>query len=285
LILRTRNFFTTERASFVTHVIGHRGASVAAPENTVAAFRAAAAMGADGVELDVRRTADGRFAVHHDAHLADGLAIVGATRAELPDDVADLSAALDACRGLGVVNVEIKNWPDDVDFDASLAAVDRVVEALLDRPAEERATFLVSCFHLPSVDRVRALAPELATAWLVVGPVEAVGATPDDPDPVAAMVAEAAAHGHQALHPHHLFVTPELVAAARGAGVAVNTWTCDDPDRIRWLAEVGVDGIVTNVPDVALSALGRPTPVPSGEASPIDAATPADEDGPVDPRR
>jgi glycerophosphoryl diester phosphodiesterase len=39
--------------------------------------------------------------------------------------------------------------------------------------------------------------------------------------------------------------------------VAVNCWTCDDPDRIRWLADVGVDAIVTNVPDVALAALGR----------------------------
>jgi glycerophosphoryl diester phosphodiesterase len=58
--------------------------------------------------------------------------------------------------------------------------------------------------------------------------------------------------------------------------VAVNTWTCDDPDRIRWLAEVGVDGIVTNVPDVALTALGRPTPVPSGEAGPADEAPSAD---------
>src|SRR5690606_35385185 len=244
---------------FVTQVIGHRGAPLAAPENTIAAFRAAAAQGADGVELDVRRTADDRLAVHHDAHLPDGRALVGTTWDDLPEDVPALDAALDACRDLGLVNVEIKNWPDDVDFDASLAAVDRVVEALVARPAGERERLLVSCFHLPSIDRVCERAPGLATAWLVIGPLEAAVDTPDAAagDPVGEMVEQAAAHGHRALHPHHAFVSERLVAAAHDAGLAVNTWTCDDPDRIRWLAEVGVDGVITNAPDVALAALGR----------------------------
>ena len=70
-------------------------------------------------------------------------------------------------------------------------------------------------------------------------------------------MSEVVAHGHQALHPHHAFVTPELVERAHREEVAVNTWTCDDPERIRWLDRIGVDGIVTNAPDVALSALGR----------------------------
>lgn len=244
----------------MTRVIGHRGAPQIELENTVDSFLAAARLGADGIELDVRRTADGGLAVHHDAHLADGRAIVATPMAELPAGVPDLTAALDACRAVEVVNVEIKNWPADVDFDESLEVVDQVVEVLMARPAEERARLLVSCFHLPSVDRVRALAPELATGWLVFGPVEPIGYDPaSHPDPVAAMVAEVAGHGHQALHPHHAFVTPELVRRATIEGIAVNTWTCDDPQRIPWLADVGVDGIVTNVPDVALTALGRST--------------------------
>jgi glycerophosphoryl diester phosphodiesterase len=243
-----KDFFLHRKDKFVALVIGHRGAPRVAVENTVAAFRAAADQGADGVELDVRRSADGRLALLHDAHLADGRPVVETAWADLPAGTADLAAAMDACRGLRMVNVEIKNWPDDVDFDATLGHVDAVVAALAARPEAERARVVVSCFHLPSVDRVRDLAPDLATAWLVVGP-------PDGD--AAALVTEIAAHGHQAVHPHHAFVTPDLVAAAHAAGVAVNTWTCDDPDRIRWLAEAGVDGIVTNVPDVALAALGR----------------------------
>jgi glycerophosphoryl diester phosphodiesterase len=213
-------------------------------------------MGADGVELDVRRTADGGLAVHHDAHLADGRALVATAWDALPPEVVDLAAVLDACRDLDLVNVEIKNWPDDVDFDASLGVVEWVVEVLLGRPADERARLLVSCFHLPSVDRVRELAPELATAWLVIGP-GADGRSPAGAEGELALVDRAAAHGHAALHPHHAFVTPGLVSEAHDAGLAVNTWTCDDPERIAWLAGVGVDGVVTNVPDVALAALGR----------------------------
>src|SRR4029078_7765283 len=95
-----------------TAIIAHRGASADYPENTVEAFRAAGPLGANWVELDVRRTADGAPAVHHDAQLRAGRAIVGAAAADLPESVPSLAQALDACRPLGV-NVEIKNSPHD----------------------------------------------------------------------------------------------------------------------------------------------------------------------------
>jgi glycerophosphoryl diester phosphodiesterase len=265
-----KDFFPYRKDKFVSLVIGHRGAPGVEPENTLASFRAAVGFGADGVELDVRRTADGALAVHHDARLPDGRAIVETSLAEMPSHVPDLAAALDACEGLSLVNVEIKNWPDDVDFDASLRTADAVVELLSSRSTAERERFVVSCFHLPTVDRVLELAPELVTGWLVVGPASADDLDPDGAagagdaagaagavGPVAALVAAAVEHGHRAIHPHHAFVTPDLVERAHAEEVAVNTWTCDDPDRIRWLSELGVDGIVTNVPDVALATLGR----------------------------
>ncbi len=65
-------------------VIAHRGASAARPENTLEAFRHAATLGADWVELDVRRTADDRLTVHHDAVLPDGRAIVHLAAGDLP---------------------------------------------------------------------------------------------------------------------------------------------------------------------------------------------------------
>jgi glycerophosphoryl diester phosphodiesterase len=227
-------------------VIGHRGAPREAPENTVEAFRAARRLGADGVELDIRRTADGHLAIHHDAHLPDGRAIVDLPSAALPARVCDLEAALEACAGLGLVNLEIKNWPADGDFDADMAIAGSVVEVLASRPAAERAAVVVSCFHEPTIDRVRALAPDLATAWLTIGFAD-----------VAADVARVAAGGHAAVHPHHSAVDAEVVKRAAEAGLAVNTWTCDLPERIRWLDEIGVDGIVTNDVAGALAALGR----------------------------
>ena len=230
-------------------VIGHKGAAGLAPENSLAAFRAARAVGADGVELDVRRTADGTLAVHHDATLPDGRRLLDLTGGQMPDGIATLPAVLDACEGMALVNIEAKNWPLDGDFDESLAIADAVVAALADRTAAERERYVVSCFHLPTVDRVRELAPDLVTAWLV----GIVGS-----DDGAQVVAEAVDHGHRALHPHQALVTRGLVEHAHAEELAVNTWTCNEPDRIRWLAEeAGVDGIVTDVPDVALAALGR----------------------------
>jgi glycerophosphoryl diester phosphodiesterase len=233
----------------VTLVIGHKGAAGLAPENSLAAFRLALEVGADGVELDVRRTADGALAVHHDATLADGRSVVDLAVGELPDGIATLPPVLDACDRLALVNVEIKNWPLDGDFDESLGIVDSVVEALAARPVTQRERYVVSCFHLPTVDRVRELAPDLVTAWLV-----GIAGSDDG----AQVIAEAVDHGHRALHPHHALVTPALVERAHDEELAVNAWTCNDPDRIRWLArEAGVDGIVTDIPDVALAALGR----------------------------
>lgn len=229
-------------AGIMVRVIAHRGASAAAPENTVEAFRLARDLGADWVELDVRRTLDGALVVHHDAHLPDGRAIVEHDRRELPDHVPDLATALDACDGMHV-NVEIKNWPDDVDFDADESVAAGVVALVAERGDRER--ILVSCFHAPTLDRVRALDAELATAFLH-GPV------PGSPEELAATVAAA---GHRALHPWDGIVDAAYVAAAHGHGLDVNVWTVDDPDRMRSLVELGVDGLCTNVPDVARGVL------------------------------
>lgn len=228
----------------MVRVIAHRGASAAAPENTVEAFRLAAEMGADWVELDVRRTADGAMVVHHDPHLADGRSIVELQRDDLPGHVPDLSTALDACNGMQV-NIEIKNWPEDPDFDPDDAVARAVAEEIDGRGDHDRV--LVSCFHLPTLDRLRGLDPTIPTAYLH-GPVYR---TWDD------LAAEVAARGHRTLHPWFWIVDRWYLAAARRHGLEVNTWTVDDPDRMEALLGLGVDGLCTNVPDVARKIVDR----------------------------
>lgn len=227
-------------------VVGHRGASAVERENSVAAFERAVAQGADGAELDVRRTADGTLAVHHDETLADGRRLLELGREELDGHVADLPAVLDACRPLGLVNVEIKNWPEDGDYEPEESLVDAVAELLEARDELDDGRILVSGFHLGTIDRMQVLAPSIATGWLL--------GVFDDPAP---LIDKAASRGHVAVHPHHLFVDERFIELAHAAELKVNTWTCDDPDRIRWLAEIGTDAVITNAPDVALRALGR----------------------------
>ena len=226
-------------------ILGHRGASGAHAENTVEAYAAAREMGADGVELDVRRTRDSAMAISHDAALADGRVIVELDAADLPEHVLLLDEALTACAGL-IVNVEIKNVPQDPDYDPDDWLAGEVARVVGERKL--RANVVVSSFNIETVDRVRDADPAIRRGYLT------------DPrwDQMAALerVIEG---GHHVLHPHHFAVNPPLVERCHEAGVLVTTWTVNDPDRMRWLVDdCGVDAIITDFPDVAVATL-RPS--------------------------
>jgi glycerophosphoryl diester phosphodiesterase len=210
-------------------VVAHRGASRRHPENTIAAFAAAGALGADGVELDVHRCVDDALVVHHDAHLPDGRAIDALAAAELPDHVPSLSAAFRACAPLGV-NVEIK--PDD----PSLADV------LAD--SAERSRTLVSSFHFAVAARAASLG--LASSFLTNR------ATIDD-----VLIARCLDAGLVGLHPDAGSVDERAVARCHDHGLFVMAWTVDEPAEITRLASAGIDAICTNVPDAARQVLRR----------------------------
>jgi glycerophosphoryl diester phosphodiesterase len=218
-------------------VIAHRGASRVERENTIAAFRRAAEMGAQAVELDVRRSADGSLVVHHDANLPDGRAICQVAADDLPTYVPTFADALDACAGMWV-NVEIKNDEREPDFDPTDSIADETIAHLLARNEDER--WLISSFRLATIDRCRELAPQIRTAWLV-------GRTPSD------AVAALTQRGHTALHPWVERLERATIDECHAAGIEVNTWTCDDPARMAELIEWGIDGICTNVPDLAVT--------------------------------
>lgn len=199
----------------------------------------AAVQGSNAVELDVRRTADGVLVVHHDCHLADKRVIAETAYGDLPGHVPTLAAALDACEGMWV-NVEIKNDPSDADFDESDSIADETIAHLIARHEDDR--WVVSCFRMETVDRCRELAPQIRTAWLC----------DDVPDGIADVLVR---KGHCALHPWVNNLTQATVDACHAAGLQVNTWTCDDPERMAELIRWGIDGIVTNVPDVAVRVI------------------------------
>jgi len=226
-------------------VIGHRGASAARPENTVEAYRHAAELGADWVELDVRRTADDALVIHHDAELPDGRVIVELTAVELPASVPTLAVALTACRGMGI-NVEIKNDRSDPDYDPGQRVASGVTDLLVSWAAADQldlARILVTSFNPHTIDSVRSWAPAVPTGLLVFDL--------SGPDAVAVAIDRAARAGHRAINPWDPLVDETLMALARAAGLAVYPWTVDDPERMAALLDLEVDGIITNVPDVA----------------------------------
>lgn len=221
-------------------VMAHRGASRVEQENTIAAFHRAKQMGADAVELDVRLSHDRRMVVHHDPHLADGRVICRIKSDEIPAHIPQLHDALDACAGMWV-NIEIKNDPNEPDFDDTEALAELVANHLRGRNESER--WLISSFRRETIESMRRHIPEVATAWLT---------TIVDVADEESLADDLARSGHRALHPWVGGVTERLVDVFHSRGLTVNTWTCDDPVRMRELLDWGIDGICTNVPDVAL---------------------------------
>jgi glycerophosphoryl diester phosphodiesterase len=233
----------------MTLVLAHRGANREAQENTVAAFARAVDLGADGVELDVHRTADGELLVVHDAvgpWGTIGSCRAAQVRAHAPF-VPTLADALDVCADR-LVNVEIKNRPGTAGFDGSDTVSALVVELLAARGWDDRV--LVSSFWLESIDHVHRLAPSTPTGYL------AFAGDPLD------MIGVAVARGHAAIHPGvHLLAgtrAVDVTGAAHRAGLQVNVWTVNEPSDLARLIDAGVDAVISDVPDVALAVRRAP---------------------------
>ncbi len=171
----------------------------------------------------------------------------------MPDSIDDVEAlapatlaeALDACGDRMLVNVEIKNSKVDPDYDPTMAMVAPVIDELRRRGPRATDRWLISSFSWSTVAACRQYAPEIATGCLTSFAV-------DEPT-----IERLAAAGHRALHPEEAMLDEALMALCRRHGLAVNTWTCNDPARLVRIAGLGVDGVCTDVPDVALAALGR----------------------------
>jgi glycerophosphoryl diester phosphodiesterase len=228
-------------------VLGHRGASADAPENTLAAFRLAMAQGADGIELDVWRCATGEVVVVHDE---DGRRTAGAPlrvpeaplaalrsldvgawkgaafRGERIPLLAEVLEALPAA----LVNVELKSRGGDPRLGAAAAAVIR-------RAGAARRV-VVSSFDFRLLAAFRRAAPEVALGLLFEGGH-------------LWRLRTALARGRlqpAALHPDRALVTAARVARWRAAGLAVAAWTVDAPDEVARLARAGVSAVITNAP-------------------------------------
>ena len=223
--------------------MAHRGASKVEQENTTTAFCRALEMGANAVELDVRRCSTGELIVHHDAKLSDGRAIITTKKTDLPGYIPTLDEALDACGSMWV-NIENTHDSSEPDFDPSEQITYQVVEFLKQRGSIEK--WLISSFRRETVDTVRKLMPELKTAWLVM--------TIDNAE-LEIVAKQLADQGHYAIHPWVKSLTEQLVVVFHKHGLKVNTWTCDNASRMKELIDWGIDGICTNVPDTALAVI------------------------------
>jgi glycerophosphoryl diester phosphodiesterase len=230
-------------------VFGHGPEDGTGPRfNTLPSFRWCREQGADGVELDVRRTADDHVVVVHD-HQVDGTDVAATRRRDLPDWIPDLSAVLDACRGLTVI-VELKNFPQDPAFDPSQRLTHLVVDLLAERDGQDDV--VVSCFGLAALDVVRERSPRTPTAGLLFSR-----------EPTRDGLAPIADGGHAFVHPYDGMVDERFVAEATRLGLQVDVWMLEVPAaRFDELAELGVHGVITPQIAAARAAAEADAPLP-----------------------
>ena len=235
-------------------VFAHRGASTYAPENTLPAFQKALDLHSEGIELDVQMSADGYLVVIHDETIdrtSNGTGRVTDMSFEAlrqfdygkwfgerftGQPIPLLQEVLTLLKGWdGILNIEIKN--NEIPYPG---IEEKVIQLLRQNDFTGRA--LISSFNHGSIHRVREIAPQIPAALLY------------DFTFFRVAYRQAPEYGVQNVHPYYLNVSPRMLAFCHTHGLRVIPYTVDKPAAIKRLIRMGVDGIITNSPNVAMEA-------------------------------
>ena len=229
---------------------GHRGASGHAPENTLPAFRMAADMGADGVELDVQETKDGVLVVCHDETVDRTSNGAGWVKDFTFEEIRklDFSGGNAAYEGLKIPSMEEvldllapTGLTINIELKTGIVFYDRIEEKILqlvrNKSWEDRVIY--SSFNHYSVRRIKELDPAAKTGLLYAdGPIDMPG--------------YGKRIGADALHPAlYNLQYPDLLEDCRRYGLAVNVWTVNSAQELLLCRDLGVNAVITNYPEKA----------------------------------
>ncbi len=239
-------------------IFAHRGASISAPENTLAAFQLALEQGADGIELDAKLTADKEVVVIHDQTVnrtTDGSGRVGQmTLAQLRQldagiwkgtafkgqKIPTLAEIFETVGNKLIINIELTNYdsPDD-------GLPGKVADLIRKFQLEE--SVLCSSFLPSNLVAIRESLPGVPLAILAKpGPAGSKNRSPHSRDLAP-----------DYLHPHFVDVNRQLVDRERAAGRQVTAWTVNFPLVMRMLMRAGVAGLITDNPQLGLMIRGQ----------------------------
>jgi glycerophosphoryl diester phosphodiesterase len=220
-------------------IIGHRGASAVAPENTITAFMSAILAGADGIEFDVRLSRDSVPVVIHDDTLyrTHGLRrrVAESTGHELDElGVPSLRELFELmAQNELIMCLEIKG--------SSAELAERCCELVHEFAFEERT--IVECFDLRVLEKITTL----KTAALFEPRIYTE----------QRLIDRALEAGASVLALHHRLAKPPLIEKARLAGLRVVVWTVDDPSWVAQAQELGIEALITNDPARMIEASDR----------------------------
>lgn len=241
-----------------TNVISHRGANFFAPQNTIPAFEKSLEIGVDGFETDVHLTKDGVPVLCHnytinatsnkkgnitDYTYAELKAfdfgkyfspIYEGTKIPTVEEFLSLVVKSD----IKILNIELKSPKEKTETDLVTKTIDLVKEfGLMEK-------LIISSFNPDLLVEAKRYSPDCRTGLLYSPNKRIAWVISRDP------IAYAKNIGADALHPHELYVTKKYVEKAHANGLMVNPWTVDVPKNIEKMLNCGVDGIITNHPDL-----------------------------------
>jgi len=238
-------------------VFAHRGASKYAPENTLAAFRLAVEQGAQALELDAKLSRDAQIVVIHDATLDRTTGTAGkvcdtplSALRELDagsffsarfqgETIPTLSEVFEEIGRRVLINVELTNYTTPND-----GLVDGVVDLVKRMGMQESVLF--SSFFPANLFRAKKLLPDVPCGLLTWAGIAGAWARSIPGDWIP----------HEALHPYLTDVTARLVEKNHRKGRRIHVWTVNQAAEMRHLVGLGVDGIFTDDPLLALQTFG-----------------------------
>ncbi|MGE4580135.1 MAG: glycerophosphodiester phosphodiesterase [Desulfuromonadales bacterium] len=231
-------------------VWAHRGASSQAPENTMAAFLAAEAAGASGIELDVHLSRDGVAVVIHDETLERTTNGQGPVSRRTYQEIRALDAGSwfgPAFRGEGVPSLEeVMAWAGGrlrLNIEIKAAEAGLAVLDLQERYPD--VNVLLSSFNHRLLAKIHRMDPELALGYLVEVPLWHLA------------LKRAVRHQAASFHPRVDRVSRAMVTACRRQGMDIVPWTVDDLEQLDALRRQGVQGVFTNDPQKIIQHLAR----------------------------
>lgn len=230
-------------------IFGHRGASAHAPENTLAAFELAYEQGANGIELDVKLSADGIPVVFHDPTLdrtTNGsgalvdfdLAALKELDAGGGEKIPTLAEVFESVGQKLFINIELTNYTTPND-----ALVEEVLAVINDHDMQDRILF--SSFHAHTLKKAADLAPNIPRGLLATYM----------PRGLYARWIRFRSPLYQTIHPCYVNLSKRMCKKAHQRGQRVITWTVNSPAKMQKYAKWGVDGIITDDPKLAVETL------------------------------
>lgn len=229
--------------------IAHRGLSTLAPENTSAAFDLAWAHDCDGIELDVQVTRDGQVAVHHDPDLkrTASLDIAIADEDYAPLSEHDIGSHFDskfADQRISLLSDILTAMPVgklvQLEVKPEVSRIDEVISVV--REARRDVKIYMMSFDPEQLSALHAGLPDLSTLWVV---------DEDDARDIKVLCKRAVEFGFSGVDVHHAVIDADYVRCIHEAGLLLGCWTVNDPERMRVLADLGVDMIASDCAHLA----------------------------------